>query len=173
MVSSHPRKLTTTSKKKVIYAIISTLISTEILGGCNTGMSMKAFDPLGKWTERHGFSVSLHSNGKFEFCDNGHCAVGVYERPYGIKSYAVVLKNLFKFDNSKRLQSLIKKYDPYVELEGFPDLDFSANYGLLPDTPEIKYCQRPPCIIFGPVESFYEENRLVFEKAAVELTAPK
>ena len=127
-------------------------------------MNIDAFDPVGRWTERNGFSVSLFPDGKFEFCDNEKCATGTYVRPYGLESYAVVLKNFFKLENSARLQSLINEYDPDLKIDHFPDLDFSVNYGILPEDPPLKYCDKKPCIIFGAVDRSYDERRLVFER---------
>lgn len=119
--------------------------------------------PIGRWHSSEGFEVTVYKDGKYKFCDNGQCLDGTYERPFGDKSYAIILKNLFEYKLSNRFKSRLNEVG-YFEYSGnikSRDIDFSINDGISGFHTSNKQCEVRGCVAFGSVE---DGNHILFVK---------
>src|SRR5689334_22705266 len=83
-----------------------------LLGSCHT--TDRAFDPIGRWSSKDGYEITLKNDGTYEFCDRGSCSQGKAERPGG--RFGVTLVGVLKKENAGRLaQELRRLY------AGYPD----------------------------------------------------
>lgn len=128
------------------------LLGSLCLAACHSNDG--TFDPIGRWSSKEGYEVTLRTNGTYLFCDRGVCSEGKVERPGG--GFGVTLVGFFKKENTARLvQEVRRLYTGYAASESFgkdSDLDFTANSGISTASPS-EFCDYKPCVIFGSLET--------------------
>jgi hypothetical protein len=122
------------------------------------------FDPIGNWSSPSGYTITVRGDGTYHFCDQDNCRDGVYERPYGADSYAIILKDFFSLDNSERITDELSENNYFLGriTDIRPDFDFSVNLGISSNSLD-GICNSLPCFYAGPLEKPY--TGLTFTKS--------
>lgn len=126
------------------------------LAACHTD---RAFDPIGRWSSKEGYEVTLRTDGTYQFCDRGWCSEGKLERPGNPGGIAITLVGFFRKENAARMAQELKKLNaghPYSEsfrkANDTGDLDFTANSGVGSASPN-EFCNWRPCVLYGNLET--------------------
>ncbi|MEI9997634.1 MAG: hypothetical protein WDM91_23770 [Rhizomicrobium sp.] len=136
------------------------MLSGLCLSACHT--TNDTFDPIGRWSSKEGYEVTLRTNGTYEFCDRGWCSQGKLEHPGNRGGIAVTLVDFFKKENSGRLvQELKKLYSGYnikfgeggqSDFGNGYDWDFTVNSGI-GSASSSEFCGYKPCVLLGNLET--------------------
>lgn len=134
----------------------ATMVIIVALGGCSRSESLELGSGT-RWVSQEGYSVELGPHDVYTFCDGTACFNGKYLRPGAESSIALVLKDFYLRNETKRFQArLISLGSEHSAIKiSYPDLDFTETGGRAPE----KWCDNKPCVLFGSVTT---SDNLVF-----------